>query len=140
VFDRSVRGEIRKGCARNERKERVIYRRGEVTRIDHWIVAGGAKLLTTLLPHLKSPTAGIKRISQIGCGLLLARSTRCRVSDVNAFTKRNLIVTLCRRPTGRQGITCGLQAEVGRLRHRIFVLCRKIPGHERGDREGNGGK
>src|SRR5215467_8441288 len=52
VFGRSVRSEIGKGGARNERKVRVIYGRGEVSRIDDWVVAAWAKLLTTLLPHL----------------------------------------------------------------------------------------
>ena len=128
VFDPSVRGEISKGCTRNERKVRVIDSRGEVFRIDDWIVAARAKLLTTCLSYLESPLAGIKRISQIGCGLFLARSPRRRVTDVNAFTKRDLIVAPRRRPTGRQGITCGLQADVGRLCRRILVLRRQTPG------------
>src|SRR5215510_11154638 len=66
VFNRSVRSEIGKGCARNERKVRVINYRCEVSRIDDWVVGARSKLLTTRLPHLESPTAGIKRVSQIG--------------------------------------------------------------------------
>src|SRR5215469_1020312 len=77
IFDRSVGREVRKCCARSQWKVRVIYGRGEISRIDRWIVAAGAKLLATLAAHLESPTAGIKRVSQIGCGLLLARPPRC---------------------------------------------------------------
>ncbi len=112
VFDDSVRGEIGKGGARNERKVRVIYSRGEVIPIDRWIVAVRAEFLTTRLSHLEPSLAGIKRISQIGRGLLVARSARCRVSDVSAFTKLNLIIALRRRLTRYEGLTCGLQAEV----------------------------
>src|SRR5438874_942291 len=96
VFDRSVRSKIGKGGARNQWEVRIIYCRGEVSRIDDWIVGARAKLLTTRLSYLESSSAGIKRISQIGCGLPLARSPRCGVGDVNAFAKRNLIVTLRR--------------------------------------------
>jgi hypothetical protein len=39
VFDPSARSEIGKGCARNERKVRVIYSRGEVSRMDDRVVA-----------------------------------------------------------------------------------------------------
>src|SRR6266496_5548348 len=96
VSDRSVRSEIGKGCARNERKVRVIYSGGEVSRIDRWVVAVRAEFLTTRLSHLESSLARITRISQIGCGLSLTRCPCCRVSDVNAFTERNLIGTLRR--------------------------------------------
>jgi hypothetical protein len=72
VSDPSVPTEIGKGCTRSERKVRVIYGRGEVSRIDNWIVRAWAKLLTTRPSHIKSSAAGITRISQIGCGLLLA--------------------------------------------------------------------
>src|SRR5438874_10334948 len=51
VSDRSARSEIGKGCARNEWKVRVIYGRGEVNRIDNWIVRARAKLLTTRPSH-----------------------------------------------------------------------------------------
>src|SRR5204862_2002363 len=80
VFDRSVRGEIGKGCARNERKVRVIYSGGEVSRIDRWVVAVRAEFLTTRLSHLESSLARIKPISQIGRGLSLAQCPCCRVS------------------------------------------------------------
>jgi hypothetical protein len=96
--------------------------------------------LTTRPSHVKSSAAGITRISQIGCGLLLACAPSCRVSDVNAFTNRNLIVASSRRLAGCQGIMCGLQANVRRLCRRIFVLRQQIPGKERREREGNGGK
>src|SRR5215475_10316955 len=140
VSDPSVPTEIGKGCTRSERKVRVIYGRGEVSRIDNWIVRAWAKLLTTRPSHIKSSAAGITRISQIGCGLLLACAPFCRVSDVNAFTNRNLIVASSRRLAGCQGITCGLQANIRRLWHRIFVLRQQVPGKERREREGNGGK
>src|SRR5215472_252234 len=93
VFDRSALIEIGKGCTRSERKIRVIYGGSEVSRIDGWVVTVRAEFLTTRLSHVESSLARITRISQIGRGLLLARSPRCRVSDVNAFTKRNLVVT-----------------------------------------------
>src|SRR5215831_4360660 len=137
VFDRSGLIEIGKGCARNERKIRVIYSGSEVSRIDGWVVTVRAEFLTTRLSHVESSLARITRISQIGRGLLLARLPRCRVSDINAFTKRNLVVTLCRRLTRREGITCGFHAEVGRLCRRIFVLRRQIPDKDRRDREDN---
>src|SRR5262249_16716914 len=140
VSDSAVPTEIGKGCTRNERKVRVIYGRREVSRIDNWIVRARAKLLTTRPSHIKPSTAGITRISQIGCGLLLACAPSCRVSDVNAFTNRNLIVASSRRLAGCQGITCGLQANIRRLWHRIFVLRQQVPGKERREREGNGGK
>src|SRR5215472_13771236 len=59
VFDRSALIEIGKGCTRSERKVRVIYSRGEVSRIDDWVVAARAKFLTTSLSYLNSSLAGI---------------------------------------------------------------------------------
>jgi hypothetical protein len=96
--------------------------------------------LTTRLSHLEPSLAGIKRISQIGRGVLVARSPRCRVSDVSAFTKLNLIIALRRRLTRYEGLTSGLQAEVARLVRRIFVLRRQIHDKDRRDREDNDGK
>jgi hypothetical protein len=72
VCNRSVRGGIGKGRSRNKRKVKVIYCRSEVSRVDDWVVWAGTKLLTTLLAQLETSTAGIKRISQIGCRLILA--------------------------------------------------------------------
>ena len=71
VCNHSVRSGIGKGRSRNKRKVKVIYSRSEVTRVDDWVV-WGTKLLTTLLAQLETSTAGTKRISQIGCRLILA--------------------------------------------------------------------
>src|SRR5215475_5485799 len=88
VSDCSVRVEVGKSCARKQWKVRIVDSRCEVTRIDDRVVGSRPKFLTTLLPHLKSSLAGIKRIGQIGFSSSLARLPRCRVNDVNAFTKR----------------------------------------------------